>query len=173
MRCVKSKNISQTHHRFLQNRTFAFFKKIIFDTVLLIFYLSMFASIFAAIVSTNNDSSAYLPIVLQFLIVASVIVVIIIGTHFLGPKRSTKKKLENFECGIAEEGNARQPLAIKYFLVAILFVLFDVEVVFFYPYAVNFKTLQWQGLGAIGMFVGIFLIGYYYIIRKNALQWED
>ena len=71
------------------------------------------------------------------------------------------------------QGNARQPMAIKYFLVAILFVLFDVEVIFFYPYAVNFRELGWQGFMAVLMFVSLFIIGFVYIIKKGALNWED
>ena len=62
---------------------------------------------------------------------------------------------------------------VKYFLVAILFVLFDVEVIFFYPYAVNFKSLGWEGFFAVMMFVGFFLCGFIYIIKKGALKWED
>src|SRR5215212_9834036 len=86
-----------------------------------------------------NSSVNYLPIALQ-LMFAVIFVGAMMGiTHFLGPKRSTSDKLENFESGIESVGNARQPMAIKYFLVAILFVLFDVEVIFFYPYAVNFR----------------------------------
>ena len=69
--------------------------------------------------------------------------------------------------------NARQPMAIKYFLVAILFVLFDVEVIFFYPYAVNFRGLGWSGFWAVIMFVGFFLCGFIYIVKKGALNWED
>jgi NADH-quinone oxidoreductase subunit A len=57
--------------------------------------------------------------------------------------------------------------------VAILFVLFDVEVIFFYPYAVNFKSLGWAGFGEVVLFVGFFLVGFIYIIKKGALQWED
>jgi len=88
-------------------------------------------------------------------------------------KRKTAEKLENFASGIESHGNARQPLAIKYFLVAILFVLFDVEVIFFYPYAVNFKFLGWSGFWSVMMFVGFFLCGFIYIIKKGALKWED
>ena len=94
-------------------------------------------------------------------------------THYLGPKRKTSDKLENFESGIESVGNARQPMAIKYFLVAILFVLFDVEVIFFYPYAVNFRALGWHGFIAVLMFVGFFVAGFFYIIKKGALVWED
>jgi len=64
-------------------------------------------------------------------------------------------------------------MAVKYFLVAILFVLFDVEVIFFYPYAVNFRELGWAGFGSVAMFVGFFLAGFFYIIKKGGLQWED
>ncbi len=64
-------------------------------------------------------------------------------------------------------------MAIKYFLVAILFVLFDVEVIFFYPYAVNFRELGWQGFLAVAAFVGLFITGFIYIIKKGALNWED
>jgi NADH-quinone oxidoreductase subunit A len=64
-------------------------------------------------------------------------------------------------------------MAIKYFLIAILFVLFDVEVIFFYPYAVNFRALGWAGFAEVLLFVFFFLIGFVYIIKKGALQWED
>jgi NADH-quinone oxidoreductase subunit A len=94
-------------------------------------------------------------------------------THLLGPRRNTAEKLQNFESGIEGVGNARTPMAIKYFLVAILFVLFDVEVIFFYPYAVNFRVLGWNGFGEVLLFVGFFLAGFIYIIKKGALNWED
>ena len=80
-----------------------------------------------------EKSSDYLPIIIQ-IIVALVIVGGMLGlSAMVGPKRRTSDKLENFTSGIATHGNARQPMAIKYFLVSILFVLFDVEVIFFYP----------------------------------------
>ncbi|MFM7840106.1 MAG: NADH-quinone oxidoreductase subunit A, partial [Chitinophagaceae bacterium] len=99
--------------------------------------------------------------------------VIMGATHLLGPKRKTSDKLANFASGISSHGDARHPMAIKYFLVAILFVLFDVEVIFFYPYAVNFKELGWNGFIAVFLFVAFFLAGFIYIIKKGALQWED
>ena len=124
--------------------------------------------------TTNTGSSMnYLPIALQ-LVFALIFVGAMMGiTHWLGPKRNTSDKLENFESGIESVGNARQPMAIKYFLVAILFVLFDVEVIFFYPYAVNFRTLGWNGFLAVIMFVGFFMAGFFYIIKKGALTWEE
>lgn len=94
----------------------------------------------------------------------------------LGPKRKSKVKLETFECGIESMGNARVPFSIKYFLVAILFVLFDVEVIFMYPWAVNFRTLG-QEMGALIfiemlLFMGFLLVGFFYILKKGALKWE-
>jgi NADH-quinone oxidoreductase subunit A len=128
----------------------------------------------ASSVSTVADTaSSYLPIGIQFLFAAAFVVVVLGVTHMLGPKRKTNDKLSNFESGIESVGNARQPMAVKYFLVAILFVLFDVEVIFFYPYAINFKKLGWDGFSAVLLFVALFLVGFIYIIKKGALTWED
>ena len=116
---------------------------------------------------------SYLPIIFQMLVALGFVVTTMFVTHKIGPKRKTKDKLTPFESGIEVVGNARTPISIKYFLVAILFVLFDVEVIFFYPYAVNFKGLGWSGFWAVLMFVGFFLCGFIYIHKKGALKRED
>jgi len=122
----------------------------------------------------HPDSSFwYFPVGIQLLFALLFVGVMMGVTHWLGPKRNTSDKLETFTSGIKTHGDARQPMAIKYFLVAILFVLFDVEVIFFYPYAVIFKELGWNGFFAVLMFVGFFLAGFIYIIKKGALNWED
>jgi NADH-quinone oxidoreductase subunit A len=123
--------------------------------------------------STINSSGDYFPIGVQIIFAVLFVAGMMALTHWMGPKRQTTDKLQTFESGIEQQGNARQPMAIKYFLVAILFVLFDVEVIFFYPYAVNFKGLGWEGFLAVAMFVGLFLAGFFYIIKKGALHWED
>ena len=123
--------------------------------------------------AATGNSSDYAPIGIQLIFAAGFVATIMIVTHLIGPKRKTAEKLENFTSGIESHGNARQPLAIKYFLVAILFVLFDVEVIFFYPYAVNFKELQWKGFIEVLLFVAFFLVGFIYIIKRGALKWED
>lgn len=123
--------------------------------------------------SSVNDASDYLPIALQLIFAIGLVAMIIVGSSLLGPKRLTSDKLQNFESGIDIKGNARQPVAIKYFLVAILFVLFDVEVIFFYPYAVNFRELGWEGFKAVVLFVSLFLAGFIYIFKKGALKWEE
>ncbi|HEY9048382.1 MAG TPA: NADH-quinone oxidoreductase subunit A [Ohtaekwangia sp.] len=121
----------------------------------------------------NQDLAQYLPIALMFLFAMGFIVVTMIATHALGPKRNSKVKLDTFECGIESKGNARVPFNIKYFLVAILFVLFDVEVIFMYPWAVNFKELGIPGFVEMVTFIALLLVGFFYLIKKGALKWED
>jgi NADH-quinone oxidoreductase subunit A len=125
------------------------------------------------LVSGADNASDYLPIAIQLLFAGAFVFLVLGVTHLLGPKRNTEEKLKNFESGIESVGNARQPMAIKYFLIAILFVLFDVEVIFFYPYAVNFRELGWMGFAEVLLFVFFFLTGFVYIIKKGALRWED
>ena len=128
---------------------------------------------FLLLAVNQNTPFNYFPVALQLVIAVGFVVVMMAVTHLLGPKRKTKDKLINFESGIPSVGNARQPMGIKYFLVAILFVLFDVEVIFFYPYAVNFKSLGTDGFFAVLLFVAFFLCGFIYIVKKGALDWED
>ena len=128
---------------------------------------------FTKAVTDVNSAGSYFPVGLQILFAVGLISFLMLVTHLLGPKRKTADKLQNFTSGIETHGDARQPMAIKYFLVAILFVLFDVEVIFFYPYAVNFKGLGWSGFWAVLMFAAFFLCGFIYILKKGALNWED
>lgn len=114
----------------------------------------------------------YLPIVFQIVVALGFVVTTMFVTHKLGPKRSTADKLTPFESGVEVIGNARTPVSIKYFLVAILFVLFDVEVIFMYPWAVNFRDLGTEGLWEMFIFMGILLLGFIYVIKKKALDWD-
>ncbi|MBL0311005.1 MAG: NADH-quinone oxidoreductase subunit A [Bacteroidetes bacterium] len=119
--------------------------------------------------STNLD---YLPIAMQFIFVAVFIAGMIALSHFVGPRRSSPNKNSSFECGIPLYGSARIPFSVKYFLVAILFVIFDVEVIFMYPWAVNFRSMGPEGFYKMLMFMGLLLIGFFYVIKKGALDWE-
>jgi NADH-quinone oxidoreductase subunit A len=114
----------------------------------------------------------YFPIVLMFVVAMGFVVATMLATHLLGPKRNTKIKLDSFECGIEAKGNARIPFSIKYFLVAILFVLFDVEVIFMYPWAVLFRELGVNGFIEMIVFIAFLLVGFFYIIKRGALKWE-
>ncbi|RZL42581.1 MAG: NADH-quinone oxidoreductase subunit A [Pedobacter sp.] len=120
---------------------------------------------------TTSTAQDFLPIIFQVIVALGFVVVTLVATHFLGPRRKTKDKLTTFEAGVKSVGNARQPFSIKYFLVAILFVLFDVEVIFMYPWAVNFKELGWNGVIEMFIFMGALLLGFIYIIKKKVLDW--
>ena len=114
----------------------------------------------------------YLPIIFQMLVAVGFVITTMFVTHKIGPKRVTKDKLTPFESGIEVIGNARTPISIKYFLVAILFVLFDVEVIFMYPWAVNFKDLGSTGMIEMFIFMATLLLGFIYVIKKRALDWD-
>ncbi len=119
-----------------------------------------------------SNSVDYVAILIQFLVAAGFVVTTMVATHLLGPKRKTSDKLESFESGIESVGNARIPFSIKYFLAAILFVMFDVEVIFMYPWAVNFEALGTIGFVEMVLFISTLLLGFLYIIKKGALTWE-
>jgi NADH-quinone oxidoreductase subunit A len=120
----------------------------------------------------ESNQLNYVPIIMQLLLAVGFVVGTIFFSGKLGPKRRSKLKDINFECGIESIGNARIPFSVKYFLVAILFVLFDVEVIFLYPWAVNFKSLGIEGLLKMLTFMALLLIGFFYIIKKKALEWD-
>ncbi len=120
--------------------------------------------------------SDYIPVLVQSVVALGFVAVTMLATHYIGGKRKkfhTIRKDQNFECGIEVKGNARFPFSVKYFLIAILFVLFDVEIIFFYPWAINFKEFGWDGFWEMLLFLGFLLFGFYYIISKGALNWED
>lgn len=120
----------------------------------------------------QTEQINFIPILIQLLIVVAFVSGIIFISGQLGPKRHSDNKDKNFECGIESIGNARIPFSVKYFLVAILFVLFDVEVIFLYPWAVNFKELGIEGMVKMIIFMLLLLVGFFYIIKKKALEWE-
>jgi NADH-quinone oxidoreductase subunit A len=124
------------------------------------------------LLAVQSSPLDFIPIALMFIVALGFVVFVLFATHQLGPKKKSKIKSDTFECGIEVQGNARLPFSIKYFLVAILFVLFDVEVIFMYPWAVNFKQLGLQGFAEMLTFVAFLLVGFYYIIKKGALKWE-
>jgi NADH-quinone oxidoreductase subunit A len=121
---------------------------------------------------SNNGPIDYLPIIITAVVAGGFVVTTMFVSNFLGPKRKNKLKLESFECGIESQGNARVPFSVKYFLAAILFVLFDVEVIFLYPWAVDFKSLGMPGFWEMISYMAVILIGFFYILKKGALKWD-
>lgn len=119
-----------------------------------------------------SNSIDYVAILIQFLVALGFVGIVLVTIRFAGPRRLTSDKLVNFESGIESVGNARIPFSIKYFLTAILFVLFDVEVIFMYPWAVNFEVLGMVGFVEMVLFILTLLLGFAYIIKKGALKWD-
>lgn len=120
----------------------------------------------------NSNLYDFLPILMQIAFCAVFVFATVFVSKALGPKHRSSRKEANFECGLDPIGNARSPFPVKYFLVAILFVLFDIEIIFMYPWAVNFKELGWEGFGKMGIFIGIIVVGFLYEAKRKALDWE-
>lgn len=124
---------------------------------------------------TIYSPSDYQPVIIQSFVALTFVILVMVITNVVITSRKrvrTLKKEENFECGIEVQGNARFPFSVKYFLIAILFVLFDVEVIFFYPWAVNFTETDWTGFLSMILFMTVFLFGFFYIYKKGALNWN-
>lgn len=124
-------------------------------------------------VTTNYQPQDFLPIIVQFGLAVAFVAFAMITSHLLGPRRKSVVKDEAFECGIESVGNARTPISVKYFLTAILFVLFDVEVIFMYPWAVNFRALGTDGFIEMVVFLALLLAGFGYVIKKGILRWNE
>jgi NADH-quinone oxidoreductase subunit A len=114
----------------------------------------------------------YLPIaILIVLSLALAFVVIGLGAGF-GPRRPTTRKSQPYESGMNPYGPGTRRISVRYYLIAVLFILFDVEVVFFLPWAVVFRKLGWFALIEMLVFIVILLVGYIYAWKKGALEWE-
>jgi NADH-quinone oxidoreductase subunit A len=114
----------------------------------------------------------YLPIAVLLAISTGLIVLIILLAHLLGPKRPTQRKLEPYESGMRVIGPGMRRMPVRFYLVAVLFILFDIEVVFFLPWAVTFRQLGVYAFVEMLVFVGILLVGYVWVWKKGALEWE-
>ncbi len=121
----------------------------------------------------NNEMfEVYFPIFVLIFLVTGVAILILGLSYLLGRRAPTKEKLSPYECGVQPTGDARGRFSVKFYLIAILFIIFDIEVVFLYPWAVIYKKLGLFGLIEMGIFLLILLAGYFYIIKKGALKWE-
>jgi NADH-quinone oxidoreductase subunit A len=108
----------------------------------------------------------------MFVLAAIVVTVMVNAGRLFGPRNPTKAKLESFECGNESSGSAWGRFSVKFYLTAILFIVFDVEVVFLYPWALVFRKLGWFGLSAMGFFISVLAFALVYEWRKGALEWE-
>ncbi|MGO8731672.1 MAG: NADH-quinone oxidoreductase subunit A [Terriglobia bacterium] len=117
-------------------------------------------------------TSPYLPVLIHFLVVVVVAAAILGLSSWVGVKRPSRVKLSPYECGIPPVGDARDRFSVSFYLVAMLFILFDVEVVFLYPWAIIFKSLKWFGFFEMLLYMAILLAGYVYLWKKGALDWK-
>jgi NADH-quinone oxidoreductase subunit A len=114
----------------------------------------------------------YFPLVILFTLAGVVVLVLLLVAQKVGPKSSNPAKAEPFESGNPPRGDARIRFSVRFYLVAMLFLIFDLEVVFLYPWAILFRHLGLFGLIEMGIFLGILLIGFIYVWKKGALEWD-
>lgn len=114
----------------------------------------------------------YLPILVLILIALAFAVGSVVFSRLIGQKKPTAVKLAPYECGMPPVGSARDRVSIKFYIIAMLFIIFDIEAVFLYPWAVVFKRLGVFGLAEMGVFIAILLVGFAYVWKKGALEWE-
>ena len=114
----------------------------------------------------------YLPIIVVLILSTALCIVIALLSRLMGPFRPTRRKLIPYESGMIPIGPARRRISVKFYLVAVLFILFDIEIIFFLPWAVVFRQLGVFSLIEMFVFVGVLLIGYVYVWKKGALEWE-
>lgn len=116
--------------------------------------------------------SNYAPIFIHLLLAAGLAAALILISWLVGERKPGPGKLTPYECGMPPTGDAREPFAVKFYLVAMLFILFDVEAVFFIPWAVIFRDLKMFGFVEMFLYVVILLAGYFYLWKKGALDWS-
>ena len=115
---------------------------------------------------------SYVPLLIFVLIVLGLVVTLVALSFVLGPTRPSKRKMAPYESGIIPDTPAHRRLSVRFYLTAMLFIIFDVEAIFFYPWAVLLKQLKWFGLIEMLVFMGILLVAFAHIWRKGGLDWE-
>ena len=116
--------------------------------------------------------AAYVPLLILFLVAAVIVGAMFTLTSILGPKNPTEEKMMPFECGSDSTGTKHVKLSVKFYMTAILFVVFDIEAVFIYPWAIQFKSLGWIGLFSMFSFLAVVVVALVYVVKKGALEWE-
>ncbi len=116
--------------------------------------------------------ASFLPILVLFLVAVFIAVFVIVLSSLLGPKKGTPRKLAPYESGMEPIGPAMRRYPVKFYVVAMLFIVFDIEVIFFFPYALVYRALGVPGLLTMGLFFLILMVGFIYEWKKGALKWE-
>jgi len=119
-----------------------------------------------------NSTVAFIPILMMLIVGIGFAVFTLLASHFLGKRVYEPAKMAAYECGITPTGTARERFHTRFYLVAMLFIVFDIETVFLYPWAIVFKKLGMFGLVEMAIFIGILLVGFAYVWGKGALEWD-
>jgi NADH-quinone oxidoreductase subunit A len=119
----------------------------------------------------DNYFANYLPLLIHFLVALALAGAIVLLSYLVGYRRPTAAKMSPYECGMTPVGDARGRFSVKFYLVAMLFILFDVEAVFLYPWAVILRNLKMFGFWEMLVYIGIMLVGFFYVWKKGALDW--
>ena len=114
----------------------------------------------------------YAPIAVLTVLALVVAGVIIVLSYFAGRPRHSQTMVTPYECGVPALGNARERFSVKFYLVAVLFILFDIEIVFLYPWAVAFDKLGWLAIVEMFLFLALLFVGFVYVWKKGALEWD-
>ena len=114
----------------------------------------------------------YLPTLLFLIVATGIGIALILIGNLLGPKRPSAEKLSPYECGFPAFEDARMRFDVRYYLVAIIFIVFDLEIAFVFPWALVFRELGVFGLVEMGVFLSLLVIGFIYVWKKGALEWE-
>lgn len=127
---------------------------------------------------TPTGLNAYVPLLIQIIVASLLAGALILVSTFIGWRRPNKVKQQPYECGITPTGDARQPLSVKFYLVAMVFILFDVEAIFLYPWALIFKDFardpatRWYGFLIMIFYLDVLVAGYTYLWKKGAFDWS-
>jgi len=119
-----------------------------------------------------NSVAAFIPILIMVIVAVGFAAFTLAASHFLGKRVNDPAKLMPYECGVTPVGNARERFHTRFYLVAMLFIVFDIETVFLYPWAVVYKSLALFGLIEMLVFIAILLAGLVYVWGKGALEWD-
>jgi NADH-quinone oxidoreductase subunit A len=127
---------------------------------------------YSVLLMPGNLEQAYTPLLIHLLVALALAGVLLILSRWVGPHLPTREKMQPYECGITPVGDAREPFDVKFYLVAMVFILFDVEAVFLYPWAYVYRELRWYGFTEMLVYILILLAGYVYLWKKGALDWN-
>ena len=121
---------------------------------------------------SESGLQSYTPLLIHLLFAAGLAGSLTAVSVLIGWHRPTRAKLQPYECGMEPTGDARSPFSVKFYLVGMVFILFDVEAIFLYPWAYVFRSLRWYGFAEMMIYIAILLVGYLYLWKKGALDWH-